>query len=76
MLASSYGAVYGALLRGATQLFVANAIERREQAFDIGAGPGAGNEVPLDAPTRQQGTELIRNTVQSIGKAYGLPQSQ
>jgi arylsulfatase A-like enzyme len=76
MLASSYGAVYGALMRNGTQLFVANAIERREQAFDIGAGPSPGTEVPLDAPTRQMGTELIQNTVQSIGRAYGLTQPQ
>lgn len=70
MIASSYGSVYGATLRGGTQLFVANAIERREMAFEIGNGPVPGREVPVDAGTAREGTDLITTVVQSIGRAY------
>lgn len=70
MVASSYGSVYGALLRNGTRLFVANAIERRELAFDIGEGAIPGRDVPVDAGTASEGTGLITTVVQSIARAY------
>jgi hypothetical protein len=76
MIAASYGSVYGALMRDAAAMYVVNAIERREHAFAIGAGAAPGSETPLDAATRRAGGDLIRATVEAIGRAYNVAQSK
>jgi hypothetical protein len=73
MIASSYGAVYGAVMHGGTQLYVADAVERREVAFAIEAGAGSGRRVDVDAVTRREGTDVIKTSVQSIARAYHFP---
>jgi len=70
MIASSYGSVYGAVLRGGTMMYVADAIERREMAFSIGSGAQPGQRLDVDAAVRAEGMALIAETVQSIAKAY------
>jgi hypothetical protein len=70
MIASSYGSVYGAVLRGGTLMYVADAIERREMAFTIGPGASAGQRVDVDAAMRVEGTDVITAAVNAIAKAY------
>ncbi len=70
MIAASYGAVYGALLDGATRLYVVDAIQRREMAFEIGDGPAPGSAVPASAALRRAGGDVIRATVESIAQQY------
>lgn len=70
MIASSYGSVYGAVLRGGTMLYVADAIERREMAFSIGEGPLPGRRLDVDSSIRREGIEVIETAVNSIAKAY------
>lgn len=70
MLASSYGSVYGAVLRGGTLMYVADAIERREMAFTMGAGASPGQRIDVDPAMRSEGTEVITSVVELIAKAY------
>ena len=70
MIASSYGAVYGAVMRGGTVMYVADAIERRELQFTIGADAEPGRPVSVDAVTRRKGMDVIKTTVQSLARAY------
>ncbi|MDQ3070556.1 MAG: hypothetical protein M3R55_12620, partial [Acidobacteriota bacterium] len=70
MLAASYGSVYGALLDGATRLYVADAIQRREMAFTIGDGAVSGSATPVTPAIRRQGGDLIRATVDAIARQY------
>lgn len=70
MIASSYGSVYGAVLRGGTMMYVADAIERREFAFAIGQGAAPGQSVAVDPALRREGTDVITATVQAIANAY------
>jgi hypothetical protein len=70
MIASSYGAVYGAVMRGGTSIYVADAIERREMQFTIGAGADAGQPVGVDAATRREATRVITTTVTALAGAY------
>lgn len=70
MIASSYGSVYGAVMRDGTRMYVADAVERREMQFAIGAGAEAGRRVEVDAATRREGTDVIKTTVESLARAY------
>ncbi|MDQ3169177.1 MAG: sulfatase-like hydrolase/transferase, partial [Acidobacteriota bacterium] len=70
MLAASYGSVYGALLDGATRLYVADAIQRREMAFTIGDGAVPGSATEVTPAIRRQGGDLIRATVDAIARQY------
>lgn len=70
MIASSYGSVYGAVLRGGAVIYVADAIERRELQFVIGAGAEAGRRVDVDAATRREATDVIKTAVESLARAY------
>jgi Sulfatase len=70
MIASSYGSVYGAVLRGGSLMYVADAIERRELAFSFGPGVTPGQRVEVGAAIRREGTDVITTTVESIAKAY------
>jgi hypothetical protein len=70
MIAASYGSVYGALLDGATRLYVVDAIQRREMAFEIGEGPVPGTAVPVSDTLRREGGAVIRSTVEGLARQY------
>jgi len=70
MIAASYGSVYGALLDGATRLYVADAIQRRELAFELGPGAVAGTAIPVTPALRRAGGDVIRATVEAIAEQY------
>ena len=70
MIASSYGSVYGAVLRGGSVMYVADAIERWELQFSLGAGPESGRRVDVDAATRREATDIIKTSVESLARAY------
>ena len=70
MIAASYGSVYGALLDGATRLYVADAIQRREMAFTIGDGAEPGSAIPVTPAIRRDGGDVIRETVEAIARQY------
>jgi arylsulfatase A-like enzyme len=70
MVAASYGSVYGALLNGATQLYVADAIQRREMAFTIGDGAAPGEALAVTPVLRREGGEVIRATVEALARQY------
>lgn len=71
MIAASYGSVYGALMNGATSMYVVDAIQRREMAFTIGDGAEPGSPTPVTAAMRVQAAAVIRQTVESIARSYG-----
>lgn len=70
MIAASYGSVYGALMEGATRLYVADAIQRRELAFAIGDGPVPGTALAVDPALRRSGERVIRSTVEGLARQY------
>ena len=70
MVAASYGSVYGALLNGANRLYVADAIQRREMAFEIDSTAAPGTAVAVTAAMRRDGGEVIRTTVEAIAEQY------
>jgi hypothetical protein len=70
MVAASYGSVYGALLDDATRLYVVDAIQRREMAFEMDAGPSPGSPIPVTEVIRRNGGGVIRDTVESIARQY------
>ncbi len=70
MVAASYGSVYGALLNGATRLYVADAIQRRELAFEIDDGAVPGVAVAVTPALRREGGDLIRGTVEGLAAQY------
>jgi glucan phosphoethanolaminetransferase (alkaline phosphatase superfamily) len=70
MIAASYGSVYGALMAGATRLYVVDAIQRREMAFEIGQGPAAGTAVAVTPTLRRDGGAVIRSTVEGLARQY------
>jgi arylsulfatase A-like enzyme len=69
MVAASYGAVYGALMHGATRYYVFDAIAMREMAFELGSGLEQ-RQVPVTADMQEQGMAVIRDTVEAIGTFY------
>lgn len=70
MVAASYGSVYGALLEGATRLYVVDAIQRRELAFEIPDGPAPGTAIPLTSAIRRDGELVISSTVEGLARQY------
>lgn len=76
LIASSYGSVYGGVLRGGTAMYVVDAIERREMQFAIGTGAEPGRRVDVDPATRRDGAAVIKSTVQSLARAYQMPVPQ
>lgn len=70
MVAASYGSVYGALLDGATRLYVADAIQHREMAFEIPEGPAPGSAIPVTSAMRRDGEAVIRSTVEGLARQY------
>jgi arylsulfatase A-like enzyme len=72
MVAASYGAVYGALLDDGTRYYVLDAVAMREMAFALGGGPEPGAPLPVTADLRYRGLDVIRDTVEGIGRFYGF----
>ena len=72
MVAASYGAVYGAVLAGATRYYVFDAIAMREKAFALNDSPGY-KEEPVTPEIREQGLKVIRQTVSDISAFYQFP---
>lgn len=70
MIAASYGSVYGALLKGGSQLYVADAIQRRELAFVLEDGAVPGTPEALTPALRQEGGDVIRSTVEALARQY------
>jgi len=70
MVAASYGSVYGALMADATRLYVADAIQRREMAFEIPDGPGPGMAIPVTPAIRRDGEQVIRSTVEGLARQH------
>jgi hypothetical protein len=73
MVAASYGSVYGAILENGTRLYVADAMERRELAFNIGDAATPGDAIEVTPELRRTAAQVIEYTVQSIARAYQLP---
>jgi arylsulfatase A-like enzyme len=69
VVASSYGAVYGALVDQQRSLYVLDTINVREHAFSLdGSGPGVAIQPTADM--REQGQQAIRATVEGIADFY------
>ena len=72
MVAASYGAVYGALLDDARRYYVFDAIAMRERAFELRDDPGY-KECPVTSDIREQGRNVIQDTVSDISSFYRFP---
>lgn len=76
MVAASYGSVYGAIVDSGRRLYVADAIQLREMAFDLGDGPMPGTPISPDPATRSQASKVIRDTVEGLAKLHGFSPSK
>jgi hypothetical protein len=70
MVASSYGAVYGALLDGARQLYIVDTVNLREYAYAL-AGDASDRAIAVDAGLRSRGQQTIRATIESLADLHG-----
>jgi hypothetical protein len=57
-------------LDGATRLYVVDAIQRREMAFEIPGGPAPGTAIPVTPAIRRQGEQVIGSTVEGLARQY------
>jgi phosphoglycerol transferase MdoB-like AlkP superfamily enzyme len=69
VIASSYGAVYGALVANQKTLYIVDTINAREHTYDLD-GSGAGVPVSTTAAIRREGQGAIRGTVEAIAEFY------
>ena len=69
LLASSYGAVYGMLRHNGRALYIADAVEGRDYAYDLADG-GLGNRVEITEAMRALNWGLIRDQVANIAAQY------
>ena len=70
MVASSYGAVYGALLDAGTSLYIIDTVNLREHAYTL--GPDVPDEaVAVDDRLRRRGQATIRATIQALADLHG-----
>lgn len=69
MVASSYGAVYGALLDAATKLYIVDTVNVREHGFGL-APDAAGQPLPVDARLRMRGQAAIRATIEELAALH------
>jgi arylsulfatase A-like enzyme len=69
MVASSYGAVYGALLDAATRLYIVDTVNVKEYAYAMQPGEPA-VAIPVDANLRGRGQVTIRETIQSLADLH------
>jgi hypothetical protein len=69
LVASSYGAVYGLLTNGGRHLYIADATEYRDYAFDLAPSPRAH---PVDRVEQAAGRQQIQQKILEIDKFYGF----
>ncbi len=69
LLASSYGAVYGMLRHNGRFLYIADAVEGRDYAYDLADG-GLGRRVEITEAMRALNWDLIRKEVGKIAAQY------
>jgi membrane-anchored protein YejM (alkaline phosphatase superfamily) len=72
LVASSYGAVYGLLTRGGRHLYIADATEYRDYAFDLTPSPRAR---PIDRAEQAAARQQIQQKILEINKFYGFSSS-
>ena len=70
MVASSYGAVYGALLDGASQLYIVDTVNVREYAYRLAPGT-QGEKQEVSGRLRRRGQAAIRETIEAIAALHG-----
>jgi hypothetical protein len=69
MVASSYGAVYGALLDAAQRLYIVDTVNVKEYAYALSVdGPAA--SIPVDGNLRRRGQATIRETIHSLAELH------
>jgi membrane-anchored protein YejM (alkaline phosphatase superfamily) len=69
LLSSSYGAVYGMLRHNGRFLYITDAVEGRDYAYDLADG-GLGRRVEITEAMRALNWRLIREQVEKIGAQY------
>jgi hypothetical protein len=69
LVASSYGAVYGLLTRGGRQLYIADATEYRDYAFDLTPTPRSRS---IDRAEQAAARQQIQQKILEINKFYGF----
>lgn len=69
LLSSSYGAVYGMLRDDARSLYIADAMNGRDYAFDLSGG-GFGTRVAITDAAREEEWSLIREQIGTIASQY------
>jgi arylsulfatase A-like enzyme len=69
LVASSYGAVYGLLTKGGRHLYIADAAEYRDYAFDLAPSPRAR---PVDRAEQAAARQQIQKKILEIDKFYGF----
>jgi membrane-anchored protein YejM (alkaline phosphatase superfamily) len=69
LVASSYGAVYGLLSRGGRHLYISDAGEYREYAFDLSASPSPRPLAPSETALAHR---QIRQKILEINQFYGF----
>ena len=70
MVASSYGAVYGALLDSATRLYIIDTVNVREYGYTL-APETPGEAIAVDGRLRRRGQAAIRETIQDLADLHG-----
>jgi arylsulfatase A-like enzyme len=71
LLSSSYGAVYGMLRHNGRALYIADAVEGRDYAYDLSDG-GLGHRVQITDAMRELNWRLIREEVARIADQYNF----
>ena len=72
LVASSYGAVYGVIRHNGRRLYIADAIEGRDSAYDLAPASGDTRLGMTDAE-RQADRALIRSQIDDVASWYGYP---
>ncbi len=72
LVASSYGAVYGIVRHNGRRLYIADAIEGRDSAYDLSPASGDARIGMTDAE-RQADRTLIREQIDDVARWYGYP---
>lgn len=70
MVASSYGAVYGALLDDASRLYVVDTVNAREYGYTL-APDAQGAAIAVDGSLRSRGQQTIRSTIEALADLHG-----
>lgn len=72
MMASSYGPVYGMLDEGGKRLYLADAVNYRDYAYEL-RSDGTATQVDVRAALREEGQRLIRQYIAEINRFYRIP---